>query len=225
MTTPSGGSNPQAAQLWQQAGQDPSKFVQLWQQAHPELPLDQQNPAFINSVVGALQGVDPGGNWASAGTDANGHTDGIQRNGVGYKLISGSNQLLPGLQTYQQAEGSGGGSLGGFGSGGFGSGTFQPVAPFNGLSLADFQGSPGYAWEFQQGIHAIDNKTGSQGTAFTPQNWKAKMNYGVGLASQDYNNAFNRAFTTQGSQFTQGLQTHQTNYNDLYNLASLGKPN
>lgn len=107
--------------------------------------------------------------------------------------------------------GSGGGSsaggMGGFGSGGFGSGTF--TAP----TLEQAQNSPGYQFALQQGEKAIQNSAAARGTLLTGGTLKALENFGVGLGDNTYGEAFNRA-----------LQTHQTNVGDLYNLASLGRP-
>jgi hypothetical protein len=103
--------------------------------------------------------------------------------------------------------GAGGGTSGGSPYGGFGSLTFQPP------SLADAENSPGYQFALQQGLKGIENSAASRGDLLTGGTLKTLQGYGTGLADQTYQNVFNRA-----------LQTQQTQFGDLYNLASLGKP-
>lgn len=91
---------------------------------------------------------------------------------------------------------------GGAGSGwGFGSGT-QPYKPF---TLGDFVSSPGYQWQLNQGLNAIQKGAAARGTLLTGGTQKALEQYGQGLASQDYNNFFNRE-----------LQTYNANNNNYY---------
>lgn len=85
------------------------------------------------------------------------------------------------------------------------------VTPFSGLSASEFQQSPGFQFALQQAMNAVQHSAAARGTLLTGGTLKALQGYATGLANQDYQNAFQRA-----------LQTHQTQYNDLYNLANLG---
>jgi hypothetical protein len=85
------------------------------------------------------------------------------------------------------------------------------VTPFSGLSASEFQQSPGFQFAMDQAMRAVQSSAAAKGTLLTGGTLKALQGYATGLANQDYQNAFQRA-----------LQTHQTQYNDLYNLANLG---
>ncbi len=120
--------------------------------------------------------------------------------------------------------GSGGGAGAQGGAGGFGSLNFNsPYQTFNGLSLDQFKGSPGYEFALQQGLRGVDSRAAAMGTLGTGGTRKAEIGYAEGLASQDYSNAWNRAFQGNQANFGNALQTNQTNYGNLYNLASLGQ--
>lgn len=91
-------------------------------------------------------------------------------------------------------------------------GSFNPnapgVAPF---SAQQFQASPGYAWQKQQGIDAIQNSAAAKGGVTGGNTLKALDQFGTGLANQDYYNAMNAYLTQQGNVF-----------NRLYDLTGTG---
>ncbi len=133
----------------------------------------------------------------------------------------------PGGQQYytQQAINSGGltdtkywtqkGTLasagGAVGAGGGGDGGQYQGGPFSMPSASEFQQSPGYQFAFDQGQKAIQSSAAAKGTLLTGGTLKALAGYGTGLANQDYNNYFNRAY-----------QTNQGNFNNQFSLANLG---
>jgi len=87
--------------------------------------------------------------------------------------------------------------------------TFQP---------GDYQQSPGYQWQYQQGLNALNNQAAAGGMRLSGRALKAAEQYGQGLANQDYNQWYQRQ-----------LQAHQQNQQDyqnylsrIYQLAGLG---
>lgn len=91
-------------------------------------------------------------------------------------------------------------------------GSFNPsapgVAPF---TAAQFQSSPGYQWQLNQGIDAIQNSAAARGGVGSGNTMKALQTYGTGLANQDWYNAMN-AYTAQ----------QQDTYNKLYGIVGTG---
>lgn len=71
--------------------------------------------------------------------------------------------------------------------------TFNPnaqlVRPFG---MADFQQDPGYQFRFQQGENALLNARSALGGLQSGNTLKALTDYGQGMGSQEYQNAFNR---------------------------------
>lgn len=69
------------------------------------LKPNQQDRSTLDFIVNALN-KQAGGGWSVVGNGQ--YWDGISKNGQpGFKLVSGRNTFLPGLQTYAQAEGKG----------------------------------------------------------------------------------------------------------------------
>lgn len=77
----------------------------------------------------------------------------------------------------------------------------------------DYQSSPGYQWQLQQGIDAIQNSASAQGGVVSGNTLKALQTYGTGLANQNYQQWINNllslaqlggnAATGQGNFLTQ----------------------
>lgn len=116
--------------------------------------------------------------------------------------VDGKGSATPHVYTPWASDGGGGGDYGAFGSGRFSMPT-----------LADLRGSPGYQFARDEGLKAIERSAAAKGTLLTGGTLKALAGYGTGLADQTYGQHFDRA-----------RQTHQTNYDDLYNIARLGYP-
>lgn len=66
-------------------------------------------------------------------------------------------------------------------------------------ALADFQTDPGYNWRKQEGINALDRSAGSRGMRLSGAQVKGVQNFGDGLASEEYNNYFNRLMGVSGA--------------------------
>ena len=64
---------------------------------------------------------------------------------------------------------------------------------------ASFQGSPGYQWQFNQGMEAVNRTAGAQHMLGSGNRLQELMQYGQGMASQDYNNQFLRLANLAGA--------------------------
>ena len=99
------------------------------------------------------------------------------------------------------------GTSGNTGAAGYGS----LAQPFNASQLALTQ-NPSYQFQLQQGMQALQGSAAASGGLLTGQGAKNIANYSQGLASTNYQNAF------------QNYQTQQTNlYNRLSGVAGLGQ--
>lgn len=111
----------------------------------------------------------------------------------------------------------------------FGQATGTPVgaAPVYNLpnfTLDQFQSSPGYQFQLQQGINAIQNAAGPKTGVLSGNTLQALQTYGTGLANQDwYNwltnqqNNYNTAFQAQNQSYLQNYGIANQNQTNLYN--------
>jgi hypothetical protein len=60
------------------------------------------------------------------------------------------------------------------------------------FSMADYQADPGYAFRLSEGTKALDRTAASRGGLLSGAALKGAQRYGQDLASQEYQNAFNR---------------------------------
>jgi hypothetical protein len=74
------------------------------------------------------------------------------------------------------------------------------------FSMADFQADPGYAFRMSEGLKGLDRTAAARGGLISGGALKAATRYGEDLASQEYNNAFNRYQTNRSNQL-QPLQS------------------
>lgn len=80
------------------------------------------------------------------------------------------------------------------------------------FGMKDFQADPGYAFRLSEGMKALDRSAAARGGLLSGATLKGAERYGQDMASQEYQNAFNR------------YQTNQANkYNRLSNIAGLGQ--
>ncbi len=87
----------------------------------------------------------------------------------------------------------------------------------------DFQADPGYEFRRQEGLRAVQNSAAAQTGALSGAAAKAMEQYGQGLASQEYNNFFNRrtqqANDLVNQRFAEGQQLYnqnRSNFGDYY---------
>jgi len=80
------------------------------------------------------------------------------------------------------------------------------------FGLQDFQQDPGYAFRLSEGLKSLDRTASAKGGLFSGGALKAATNYGQNMASQEYQNAFNRYNTNRLNQL-----------NPLQSLAAQGQ--
>jgi hypothetical protein len=80
------------------------------------------------------------------------------------------------------------------------------------FSMADYQADPGYAFRLSEGTKALDRTAAARGGLLSGAALKGAQRYGQDLASQEYQNAFNRYQTERAAQL-----------NPLQSLAGVGQ--
>lgn len=84
-----------------------------------------------------------------------------------------------------------------------------PAPTVNGQEYQGFQATPGYQFQLQEGLDAIDNSAAARGMLFSGDTMKAAQSYGQGLANQEYNTYLNRLAT--GAQSGQAAAGNMAN--------------
>lgn len=80
------------------------------------------------------------------------------------------------------------------------------------FSMEDYQADPGYGFRLSEGLKAIQNSAAARGGLLSGAALKGISRYGQDLASNEYQNAYNRYQANQANQ-----------YNRLANIAGLGQ--
>lgn len=132
--------------------------------------------------------------------------------------LTGTNMLLSQLQ-------------GPYGSAKFGGvAGYDPASAMKNFGASDFQTDPGYAFRLSEGMKALDRTAAARGGLLSGATLKGAQQYGQGLASQEYQNAFNRYQANRSAQeqaygnaFNR-FQTERTNtLAPLQSLAGVGQ--
>lgn len=61
-------------------------------------------------------------------------------------------------------------------------------------AFANYQTSPGYQWQLDQGLRAVDAGAAAKGLLRSGATLKAEQTFGQGLADQDFTNYYNRLY-------------------------------
>lgn len=93
------------------------------------------------------------------------------------------------------------------------------VKPFG---MADFQADPGYQFRLNEGENAILNKRSALGGVMSGGTLKDLANYGQGMASQEYGNAYNRYVGNQNNIYNRLNSLSATGVNAAGSIAGLG---
>ena len=80
------------------------------------------------------------------------------------------------------------------------------------FSMKDFQADPGYAFRMSEGLKALDRTAASRGGMLSGAALKGASRYGQDMASQEYQNAYNRYQTNRANQL-----------NPLQSIAGVGQ--
>lgn len=83
----------------------------------------------------------------------------------------------------------------------------------------DLTQDPGYAFRLSEGMKALERSAAARGGLLSGGTLKGIQRYGQDLASQEYQNAYNRALT----QYNAAMQREATGYNRLAALAGIGQ--
>lgn len=83
----------------------------------------------------------------------------------------------------------------------------------------DLTQDPGYAFRLSEGLKALDRTAAARGNLLSGGQMKAAQRFGQDLASQEYQNAYQRALT----QYNAATQREATGYNRLAGLAGIGQ--
>jgi hypothetical protein len=107
---------------------------------------------------------------------------------------------------------------------------YDPASAMKNFGAADFQADPGYAFRLSEGMKALDRTAAARGGLLSGATLKGAQRYGSDLASQEYQNAFNRYQANRSAQeqaygnaFNR-FQTERTNtLAPLQSLAGVGQ--
>jgi hypothetical protein len=133
--------------------------------------------------------------------------------------LTGQNMLLSQLQGGPYASAKFGGVAG-----------YDPASAMRNFGASDFQADPGYAFRLSEGMKALDRTAAARGGLLSGATLKGAQQYGQGLASQEYQNAFNRYQANRAQQAQEygnafnRFQTERTNtLAPLQSLAGVGQ--
>lgn len=88
---------------------------------------------------------------------------------------------------------------------------------------AGFQQSPGYNFQLQQGIGAIQNSAAAHGGVVGGNTLKALNQFGQGVANQDYYNYGNTQQANYLNDYAAQAQAQQQKFNNLQTIAGSGQ--
>jgi hypothetical protein len=87
------------------------------------------------------------------------------------------------------------------------------------FGMADYQADPGYGFRLSEGRKALASKARARGGAVSGTSLKAMQDYAQESASNEFQNAYNRAFTSYGTDVARENQL----YNRQAGLAGIGQ--
>lgn len=67
-----------------------------------------------------------------------------------------------------------------------------PLSDYKKFTMADYQADPGYGFRMSEGMKALERSAAARGGLLSGGTLKATQRFGQDLASQEYQNAFNR---------------------------------
>ena len=99
----------------------------------------------------------------------------------------------------------------------------QPGGRFSAAPRFNFDynqnADPGYGFRFDQGMRGVNASMAAKGLGVSGAGIKGAIDYGQGMGSQEYNNAFNRYVTG----FNANTNAQNTDFNRLSGLAGTGQ--
>lgn len=171
-------------------------------------------------TVGLATGIG-GALISSSGAQDAANTEATASNNASQVELNMFNQTQANEQPYLQA---GNNSLAalmkgvGLGPGTANNGSGPLNAPF---TAAQYQQSPGYQFQLNQGLGAINNTASARGGVNSGNTLKSLTQYGQGVANQDYQQAYQNYVNAQNQQFGQLQTLAGSGQNAAANLGSL----
>lgn len=101
----------------------------------------------------------------------------------------------------------------------------QDAVP-NGMSIEQLKQTPGYQWNLDQGLKAVQNSAAAKGLGVSGAALKGAATYATGLADSTYQNQFNNQqtrFSDLSQQFSNAYNQNNAVYNQLYGPVALGQ--
>jgi len=134
-------------------------------------------------------------------------------------------QEQQGLQNYQPFLNAGQGAVGTLSSllGTPGQGLLQPwTGTFQAPTAAQAEATPGYQFQLQQGLGALQNSAAGRGSLLSGRTLADLNNYAQGVASTNYQNVFNNALTQYQTSYNSFLNNQNNQYQRLLGTSQLG---
>jgi hypothetical protein len=91
------------------------------------------------------------------------------------------------------------------------------------FSMQDYQQDPGYQFRLEEGLKALDRANSAKGRLNSGAAIKGITDYAQGMASQEYNNAYNRYNTNQTNLYNRFAGISGTGQNSANMLANVGQ--
>lgn len=98
-----------------------------------------------------------------------------------------------------------------------------PGGPFSAPTLQQAQQAPGYQFGLQQGEGALQAGAAANGSLLTGGTQNALDQYAQNYADTNYNNVYNQALQTYGTNYNTWANQQASEYNKLASLAGMGQ--
>lgn len=93
---------------------------------------------------------------------------------------------------------------------------------FSAPTAAQAEATPGYQFQLQQGLNALQNSAAARGGLLSTGTSKNLNNYAQGVASTNYQNTYNNALQAYNTNFSTNEQSQNDLFNRLYSTTGLG---
>lgn len=96
------------------------------------------------------------------------------------------------------------------------------TSTFQAPTAAQAEATPGYQFQLQQGLNALENSAFARGGGLSTGAAKNLTGYAQGLASTNYQNTYNNALRAYNTNFSTNEQSQNDLFNRLYSTTGLG---
>jgi hypothetical protein len=96
------------------------------------------------------------------------------------------------------------------------------TSTFSAPTAAQAEATPGYQFQLQQGLNALQNSAAARGGLLSTGTAKNLNNYAQGVASTNYQNTYNNALQAYNTNFSTNEQSQNDLFNRLYSTTGLG---